>query len=754
MRILIEDHHYKPEDLNPLLQGSDINPKHVEKDTRLSLDYVGYFYNPKIEDCVFILPKVIVDEQGYIDESLTAEDILKIYRKDAGEQKRRVFQFVYGFSVWMYRAISVYREKNPDSDIAVSSNITQMGKGKRRERYTFLDIILELLQFNHENRDFLTFIVKNQHRGLNKINWTRTIAKSAAIIQDEIPVYLNPVNRKRDVNFDEELLVIFYSILNYIHVHYGFPVTINVNFELLKGERFKAYMNGLGCMRLRQIKYKYFSDKLLRIWELCYAFFDTACKVCIHCDVRDYLLVHDFHAVFEDMVDELIGDRLDSELEDLKTQEDGKQLDHLYRYYGLTDNDQEKIYYIGDSKYYPRGTKDMGIKPVSKQYTYARNLVQYNLNLFLDGKNGCQKYRDDVTEGYDIVPNFFISAMIDQLDNSGYSNNKIVSKRAKDGKDFYISRHFDNRIFDRDTILVAHYDVNFLYVIALYARDRSNEKAGWKNAVRELFRSKIREGLNEKYTFYAITPRENVNSEAFFKENFQQLLGKVYAPFHFDGPQEYYSLALDNDKKFEDENELVKALITPDFYYEKCELGKDPREVLPKVEPVVQYVTPSSYLTMHHIERYQKQHFLIGCYHSDEQFDWIMGKNDKGTNLYNVRLKRRDDPAREGSLAPSYLAGLDVKFVILYKIGEENKNEYRVFHVHHHATMNEERMRKALYPDPQGNYYCFVFDEEVTLGNLDVARLLSEEQAKPSYIAGAPIFMTGEELMKYRKSLR
>lgn len=482
MRILIEDHHYQPDELNLLLEGSDINLKHVEKDTRLSLDYVGYFYNPKIEDCVFILPKVIVDEQGRIDECLTAEDILNIDKNDIGEQKQRILQFVYGFSVWMYRAISVYREKNPDTDIAVSSNITQMGKGKRRERYTFLDVILELLQFNHENHDFLTFIVRNQHRGLNKINWTRTIAKSAAIIQDEVPVYLNPVNRKRDINFDEELLVIYYSILNYIHEYYGFPVTVNVNFELLKGERFKAYLSGLGCVRLRQIKYKYFSDKLLRIWELCYAFFDSAFKICIHYDVRDYLLVHDFHEVFEDMVDELIGDRLDTELEALKNQEDGKQLDHLYRYYGLTDNEKEQIYYIGDSKYYPRGTKDMGIKPVCKQYTYARNLVQYNLNLFLDGKNGYQKYRDDVTEGYDIVPNFFISAMIDQLDNSGYSNNKIVPKKTKDDRDFYISRHFDNRIFDRDTILVAHYDVNFLYVIALYARDSNSEKQGWKRS--------------------------------------------------------------------------------------------------------------------------------------------------------------------------------------------------------------------------------------------------------------------------------
>jgi len=762
MRILIEDYHYRKEDVELLLEGSGINPRHVESDTKLSLDHVGYFYNgnEQVEDCVFILPKVIVDEQGKIDELLSVEDLLNITVDEQNEKKQRVLQFVYGFSVWMYRAISVYREKNPDSDIAVSSNITQMGRGKRKERYTFLDVILELLQFNRDNRDYLTFIVKNQHRGLNKINWTRTLTKNQSIIQDGSPIYLNPINRKRIVNFDEELLVIYYSILEYIHQQYGFRVSINTNFELIKGERFKAYLNGLGCARLRQIKYKYFSDKALRIWDLCFAFFDSAYKICIHSNVKDYLLVHDFHEVFEDMVDELIGDPLDEDLEKLKSQEDGKQLDHLYRYYGITHNanKDEKVYYIGDSKYYPRGTSNIGIKPVGKQYTYARNLIQYNLNLFLDEQNGkeknkfFQKYRDIETEGYDVVPNFFISARIDNLDNSGYSQNIITPRDTAEGKTFYVSRHFDNRLFDRDTILIAHYDVNFLYVVALYSRDNLNEKQSWKNAVREKFRQRIRKGLNDSYSFYAMTPREGVNSEEFFKENFQQLLGKVYAPYNIEGSQAYYSLALDNNPQFDDENDMALALIKTGFYCEKCILGKDPREVLPTVIQPASVLTEASLLTIHHIQRYMEKYFLVGCYHSDEQLDWILGKNDKKTNLYNVRLKRRGDVARDGALPPSYLAGLDVKFVILYRIGEECKNEYRVFHVHHHATMNEERMRKALYPNPQGNYFCFVFDEEVQLSlKINLSNIVSNAKILSNNVDGTPIFIKGEELLKYKR---
>lgn len=123
-----------------------------------------------------------------------------------------------------------------------------------------------------------------------------------------------------------------------------------------------------------------------------------------------------------------------------------------------------------------------------------------------------------------------------------------------------------------------------------------------------------------------------------------------------------------------------------------------------------------------------------------------MGNNDKGTNLCNVRLRKRNEPLREGSLQPSVLDGLDVKFVILYRLGDEAKNDYRVFHVHHHATMSEERMRQALYPNPQSSYFCYVFDEEVCLSTqIDIVEIIRQSM-QPQ---GAPIFLAGTELMEY-----
>lgn len=598
MRILFEEYHYDKIlsdgneifSLASVLADVGVSAKHVENDTKLSIDYVGYFFSQQLHDCVFILPKVLMKEDNTLfDENLKPEDFLSIDSKNPTGKQKEILDFVYEFSVWVYRAIDVFRHRNSDSDIAVNPEITQMQRGRRRDRYTFVDIMLALLDFNRKNQDYLTFVLRNIHSGNNKINWTKTITQNNVIIQDGVPIYYAPINKKKQINYDEELLIIYFSILNHINNKYSFPVRLNANFDLITGKRFEQYIKGTGKRRLKQIKYKYFSDRDLEIWDLCYAFFDYAYKVAIKSDTRDFLLVHDFHAVFEDMVDNLLSNQ-DKVVQEMKSQDDNKRLDHLYRYKGLTKEEKD-VYYIGDSKYYPRGAVIQG-PAMAKQYTYARNLVQYDMDLF-NSQEKSQKdraigYRDDETEGYDIVPNFFISAKIDDISDKGYSDSKIehIKHYDNDGKkrSFYISYHFRNRLYDRDTILVSHYNINFLFVLALYAKNRSSEQQRWANEVKKQFRDEIIAGLNEEFQFHVLTPREGVNSEQFLHDHFQQQLGKLYSPYETSASgQKYYSLALDKDERYAEENEKVKALFDSYFYREECPLGTDPTEVLPKV---------------------------------------------------------------------------------------------------------------------------------------------------------------------------
>ena len=745
MRILIEEYQYNVSDVHDVLYGID-PMENVEG--KVSIHYVGYYYNPLLGDCVFILPKVLLRDV-YGKELAFGKYLPYDIINPEGQEKltKEERDFLYGFAVWIYRAIVVYKnDKSNDSSIVYQKMINQVGGSSKRKSNTFLDILLSLIQFNKDNKSFFFFVLKNLHSGLNKINWTRTISTTSAIIQGGDAIYLNPVNKKRKINFDEELLVIFFSILNYIGDTYGFPKEINCNFDLIKGKQFEKYRNEYGKVRLNQIKYKYFSDKALQLWKLCYAFFDKSHHIYVNTSQKEYLLVKSFHIVFEAIIDALVGDNPLPDGMD-KKQEDGKIVDHLFTAKSLINDESSNTYYIGDSKYYKMGN-ELGKESIYKQYTYARNVIQWNLDIFNSGRKPESgiKLRDDETEGYNIIPNFFISATMDE--KFRYAIDGIKETDRKNNR--YISKQFQNRLFDRDTLLLFHYDVNFLFVVALYGRNGQGEKKVWRDKVRKMFRKEIQQMLNSKFDFYAVTAKEGVSGVEYIQDHFQQLLGKIFTPYDDRGTQRYYSLALDNGEQFAGENATILSQLKDSFYVVPCKLGDDPKTLLPEVAPLAEGIqVPSSFLTMHYLERYLDKTILVGCYHDEAHLNWILGKNDKGTLIYNIRVGKE----REGGQIKAHLDKMVVSFVVLYEYGHEHENKYRVFHVHHHAYIKEDRMRETLYPsEPKGNYFCYVFDEEVTLGNLDVHRLISQKRIDDrEYVDGAPIFMTGKEIIKFRK---
>ena len=75
MRILIEEFQYNVTDIKDILCGIDAL-ENVEG--KVSVHYVGYFYNTLLKDCVFILPKVLlkdVDGQELVFGKYQPEDI-------------------------------------------------------------------------------------------------------------------------------------------------------------------------------------------------------------------------------------------------------------------------------------------------------------------------------------------------------------------------------------------------------------------------------------------------------------------------------------------------------------------------------------------------------------------------------------------------------------------------------------------------------------------------------------------------------
>lgn len=542
MRIVIEDFPYDEQKLREIVPARLLDFPNRKGEIRPP--YVGYCYNPEINDCIFFLPKVVltVDKNDISDKLgrglvFDKYDPLELLDFDKTKLEESDRKFLQKFAIWIYRALNVFY-KNNDSSIVSRHYYVNLDSTSKKKEGSLIDVILSLIQFAKDNRDFVMFEIKNIHSGYNRVNWRKTISHQIPIKQGKSPIYLNPINKKKLIDFDEELFVIFFSILEYIHNQFNFPVEINFNYETIKNAEFRRYLNGYGKIRLRQIKYKYFSDKALKLWTLCYAFFDNSDRLNSSHIVEDFLIAKDFNIVFESMIESLLGEEVPS---GFKEQNDGKRIDHIYPYHSLI-HPEDNIYHIADSKYYKIGAS-LGKESVNKQYTYAKNVIQLTLNI-LFGSGTCEQkkkkgfipYRDTLTEGYNITPNFFISAKIESEqtgDRYSYSDDNLQPHNVDtDGEPImkYRSIHFENRLFDRDTLILSHYDINFLYLIALYGKNNHFEQESFRNRARNIFRDFVIQLLSRYYNFYSVDPSPET-IENFVNAHFKELSGKL---FHFD----------------------------------------------------------------------------------------------------------------------------------------------------------------------------------------------------------------------------
>jgi len=515
MIILFEEYQYNTERLKQVLSDRYFFPINSSKS---KINYVGYYFNSTINEAVVILPKVFINENSLAFDEFDPETL--IYQ--TGEIKEKLSKMgkdkiVFEISTWLFRAIQQFNKRHYYNSISENQFLNQIVTNLEEKSNTELDIILSLLKFYKENQSFFTFISKSAHSQKNKINWNKTINKKQPIIQNNTPIYFDLAITSKKVNYEEELLVLFYSTLNFIKSKYAFDFSSPQNYELIKGHHYENILRK-GCRYLKSIKYKYYSDKMISIYNLLYAFFERSEKTQSKKQIEEVLLIKDFNIVFEDMIDDLIGDcKL---LPELKNHADGKQVDHIYKYKSLLVEDE--IYFVGDSKYY-KPQNSVGKYSKAKQFTYAKNVIQYNIDLFNDGKLDKQlRYRENLTEGYNITPNFFISAFV----NKDFDFSKSYLDETEKP---ILQTHFENRLFDRDTLFVQSYNINFLFVLSSYLTNNSTLKTNFKKDTQKKFREKLVSFINDKYHFYILEPNDN----SFIEKHFKLLNGKVYKPSHF-----------------------------------------------------------------------------------------------------------------------------------------------------------------------------------------------------------------------------
>lgn len=549
-----------------------------KKGAGISINGVGYcFYNGQP---IFVLPKVFL----YKDKAGSAEKAFGI--EIDGAEGKSFFcdvendsiltiqrRFLSSLSLWLYAAIDKYNRLGGKDNGVDTPPRSESQNFRKSERYaTLLDIVSSMELFYKKNQSLFVFVAKNKHSGNHKINWQKTVNKKTPFIQDGVPIYMDTVNKVKVFDLDDRLLVLYFSAMKYIQDKYGYIMPQSEFYQPLKMDEMERLMeNERGLRELRKIRYKYFEDRLLKLYNIMEAFFYWgACYKNKDNKSQEYLIANSFNNVFEAMIDELIGD---PKFEDLKKNDDGKIIDHLYKEKSLifANDDADEIWHIGDSKYY-KDPKDIQGKAIYKQFTYAKNVMQNFFspgyvdnesddinkenNFYNDpkGEHYGVRYRDKLTEGYGVTPNFFIRGDIPVFSNdrqyideyfclNDEQRKKMIAEVADDEtfEDEEIkgpknikehlwekrNRHFKNRLFDRDTLLLQVYNVNFLYVLNAYTSKQSSIRENFKTKARGMFRRNFLNLLKEKYVFYKVWPKAE---QAFVDKHFRTLVGKIYKP--------------------------------------------------------------------------------------------------------------------------------------------------------------------------------------------------------------------------------
>ncbi len=528
------------------------------------LDGVGYLFNgsrlggrdDKAGDrIVFVLPKVFLDSSAQNDAAKVSAFGQDVPHDKNFELNGDHKDFLANLSLWVCSSIGKYREAFPDDRNMEAPNARGFSTDKACP--TLIDVKNAMERFYEENKSLFVFVSKNVHSGNNRIDWRRTMRKTP-FLQGDAPVYMELVNKKKVFDLDDRLIVLFFSAMNYIEETFGFKMPKSEFYAPMRVNEFRRLLGHRGIMELRRIKHKYFADKFLRLYNIMKAFFEWGGNFSACGFGSEYLLTSKYNNVFEHMIDKLVGDDLPSKMAHLKNQKDGKEIDHLYKDQQLVFADEsQKIWFIGDSKYYSDKNDIVG-ESVYKQFTYARNIIQYNISDLLNYKGDSKdyqglRYRDSLTEGYSVTPNFFIRGEVpaDKI----FEMPAAAGAIRKDDADLWNerNRHFENRLFDRDTLLLQVYNVNFLYVLKAFTAKSSSLRTEFKRTAREKFRRSFLTLLRSRYFFWYVKLNGSLKQETFVNAHYRTLQGKLFR----SGENKGLILALEQDFVDEKNSEFL-----------------------------------------------------------------------------------------------------------------------------------------------------------------------------------------------------
>ena len=508
-----------------------------DKDESIT-EYVGYYAHiDKVP--VVILPKIftkLVKDNKDIIEELALDGFKSNKASYEGIPASFLSKIVYLF----YLSLIKFLKRNPKSKLSKKGCIHDVKLNKSSMDTTELETVIALEAFYIQHKDLLSF--KHNESNSKKfanVDWKKTIRSTTPINIGRSVLYPSPITSEEDADFSDELLTVYFSLLNYLSKTYGQKLSIDSRYTLIPHHNFSSFVNKSRKI-LRRINGQHFDDRFIRLARLLKAYFEIQLLKKKNSFKEDKLLIKGYNIVFEDMIDLLLSDR--KVLNELKNQRDGKIVDHIYQYNSLFDGDD--IYYIGDSKYY-KDTTSFSKNSEYKQFTYAKNVIQFNVDPF--GEHEKLTYRDEFTEGYNLSPSFFINGF---LFDTNLNNPAHGFKVDETTKDMFLCQ-FENRVFDRDSLYLCYFKLNFLFILQSYIIENKALISRFRNLSYELIRSHYLNLYNENYQFYKLMP--NIPIEEFVNKFFRVIHGKIYRG-NSDIKNNTITLALSRSEKYQDSN--------------------------------------------------------------------------------------------------------------------------------------------------------------------------------------------------------
>jgi hypothetical protein len=528
MKILIEGEDYSIDNLTSVFD----DPKFYNQNGSVGkIISVGYYHSFEKKELVYMLPKVFMRDNQETVFGISKHDLYDFENFESFKHNEN-YKWIRQLLVYFYNSLTEYKRRIKETSIIESSLSFELNTNLGDLEYSYLDLLLSFVNFYKKNKNTILYKhIEYKSSQVKKPKWDKTIRKSLPILSsNNSPIYLEINNRKKVVNSEEELLTYFFSILNHFNKEHQLYLKIDPSYNLIKGESFeKLQKNGLS--KLKKIKYRYFSDTLKRMYVLCELYFSKTDTSSSKKKKEEFISVRNYNLVFEDMIDKLFSDKLDEKkevdsisLDELKYNEDGKIIDHIFDYKSLIDTSD--IFYIGDSKYYKSGN-EAGKLSKYKQFTYAKNVIQFNIDLL--NNNDVYKenirYRDEITEGYNITPNFFIYGYIENVHD--FEKHSLKHKKEVPVKSF----HFEDRLFDRDTLFVHQYQINFLYVLKSYSAFNETKITDFRDKTKLEFRNEFIKFFNNssvsKFEIYE-KGMSNEDAKQIVEKLFKLLNGKCF----------------------------------------------------------------------------------------------------------------------------------------------------------------------------------------------------------------------------------